>query len=539
MLSQHSCFHPFPSSMFRCVASYERRTCDVRNLPTYREEKEVSLEDTHPSPNKCLRRQRRRECMHLDDIPERIAQMKKKVKNFVELTLRDGKGQFAAPPLSRDFPPLVNRLFAYVLPPSSLFPSVSRRPSLALQPSPPNTSDNDCLLCQQFLRAKRAIHRKPQSSTDEVLMAGLHAALEQYVGRRKGEQTSSLSTSADLRQEERSGDPSLDSRLSKPSNRCIEPSAVSSPMDPLSHLEQAGNSLPVLSHQGRRRRLRQLLSETSNRFNEEFYTLDHIQYTPSPEDYPTQDYRTGSCHLDPTIMSETLQKWANEFALSERQSVCHSLGDFPCGEDLRTSLDSSGGSKSESEVLTASGAVSATNGDNSNWDPYLQVPHVSLVNHCHISSLTDQLSSITFYDDFVPVVDASVFSDSFLAFNEEVPMAPLRRVPEGALFELGPLTPALRDAEDVDGGIAEEALFYMVTLLGAPSSPVATTTVSGEAPWQLLLTNNSIKVYRRPIPGVSVFQYKGECQLGKVVFPSVVELKFVRFLLNSLYDDEC
>ena len=74
--------------------------------------------------------------------------------------------------------------------------------------------------------------------------------------------------------------------------------------------------------------------------------LDHIQYIPSPEDYPTQDYRTGSHHLDPTIMSETLQKWANEFALSERQSVCHSLGDFPCGEDLRTSLDSLGGSES-------------------------------------------------------------------------------------------------------------------------------------------------------------------------------------------------
>ena len=117
MLSQHSCVHPFPSSMFRCVASYERRTCDVHNLPTYRE-KEVSLEDTHPSPNKCLRRQRRRECMHLDDIPERIAQMKRKVKNFVGLTLRDGKGQFAAPPLSRDFPLLVHRLFAYVLPPT-------------------------------------------------------------------------------------------------------------------------------------------------------------------------------------------------------------------------------------------------------------------------------------------------------------------------------------------------------------------------------------------------------------------------------------
>ena len=130
------------------------------------------------------------------------------------------------------------------------------------------------------------------------------------------------------------------------------------------------------------------------------------------------------------------------------------------------------------------------------WDPYLQVPHVNLVNHCHISSLTDQLSSIASSNDFVPVVDASVFSDSFLVFNEVVPVA---RVQEGVLYE----------TEEVNRGIPEEAFFYMVTLPGA-SSPVAMTTVSGEAPWQLLLTNSSIKVYRRPFPGASVFQYKGE-----------------------------
>ena len=116
------------------------------------------------------------------------------------------------------------------------------------------------------------------------------------------------------------------------------------------------------------------------------------------------------------------------------------------------------------------------------------------------------MSSIASSNDFVPVVDASVFSDSFLVFNEVVPVA---RVQEGVLYELGSLTPGPQETEEVNRGIPEEAFFYMVTLPGA-SSPVAMTTVSGEAPWQLLLTNSSIKVYRRPFLGASVFQYKGE-----------------------------
>ena len=116
------------------------------------------------------------------------------------------------------------------------------------------------------------------------------------------------------------------------------------------------------------------------------------------------------------------------------------------------------------------------------------------------------MSSIASSNDFVPVVDAFVFSDSFLVFNEVVPVA---RVQEDVLYELGSLTPGPQEIEEVNRGIPEEAFFYMVTLPGA-SSPVAMTTVSGEAPWQLLLTNSSIKVYRRPFPGASVFQYKGE-----------------------------
>ena len=109
-----------------------------------------------------------------------------------------------------------------------------------------------------------------------------------------------------------------------------------------------------------------------------------------------------------------------------------------------------GGSERRSEVFTCTGAVSATRGDDSYWDPYLQVPHVNLVNHCHISSLTDKLSSVASSNDFVPVIDASVFSDSFLVFNEVVPVA---RVQEGVLYELGSLTPELQETEDVNRGI--------------------------------------------------------------------------------------
>lgn len=489
--------------MSRCVARYERRNPDAHGPPQCREEMEVSLEDTHTSLNKCLRRQRRREGIHLDDLPGKITQMKEKVKNFVGQTLRDGKGQFAVPPLSRDFPPLVHRLLAYVLPTSSLFPSVLPRSSPALQPSPQTTCDDGCLLCQQFLKAKRAIHHKPQSSTDEVLMTGLRSTLEQFGGQREGEQMSSFSAGASSRPEKHSGD-----HLNKASSQRLEPATLSSPVDPLLPLEQAHNRVPLLSHRGRCRRLCQLVSETFSRFNEE---LDHTHCAPSPEDYPTLDYRIGCHHLDAAIMSGALQKWANEFAVSEGLSVCHSLADFPCGEDLRTALDSLGVSEGESEGVASTGA---TNSDNNSWDPYLQVPHVNLVNHCHISSLADHLSSITVCNDFVPVIDSSVFSDSFLAFNEEMAMAPLRRVPEGTLCELGPLTAALRDAKEVDEGIPDEAFFYMVTLPGAPSLPAAMTTVSGEASWQVLLSNSCIKVYRRPFPGASVFQYKGEHQLG-------------------------
>ena len=50
------------------------------------------------------------------------------------------------------------------------------------------------------------------------------------------------------------------------------------------------------------------------------------------------DYRTGCHHRDLGIMSDTLQKWANDFAVSDGLSVCYSLGDFPCGEDLTTDV---------------------------------------------------------------------------------------------------------------------------------------------------------------------------------------------------------
>ena len=78
------------------------------------------------------------------------------------------------------------------------------------------------------------------------------------------------------------------------------------------------------------------------------------------------------------------------------------------------------------------------------------MPHVNLVNHCDISSLTDQLLSIASSNDFDPVVDASVYSDSFLVLNEVVPVA---RVQEGVLYELGSLTPGLQETEEVNRGI--------------------------------------------------------------------------------------
>ena len=258
----------------------------------------------------------------------------------------------------------------------------------------------------------------------------------------------------------------------------------------------------MFSYHSHHRRFCQLVSEIFSRYNEELYALEHTHCTLSPEDYPTLDYRPGCHHRDLGIMSDTLQKWANDFAVSDGLSVCYSLGDFPCREDLRTDMDSLGGSERRSEVLSCTRAVSATRGDNSFWDPYLQVPHINLVNHCHILSLTDQLSSIASSNDFVPVVDASVFSDSFLVFNEVVPVARVQ--------ELDSLAPGPQETEEVNRGIPEEAFFYMVTLPSVPSFHVAMTTVSGEAPWQLLLTNSSIKVYRRPFPGTSVFQYKVE-----------------------------
>ena len=142
-----SSVHFLLPSTSRCVARYERKDNYVHHSPPCKENKEVSLDDTHASLKKCLRRQRRKENMHLDNISEKIAQMREKVKSIMALTLRDGKGQFTVPPLSRDFPPLVHRLFAYVLPPSSLFPSVTHQSLFALQSSPQSTSNDSCLLC--------------------------------------------------------------------------------------------------------------------------------------------------------------------------------------------------------------------------------------------------------------------------------------------------------------------------------------------------------------------------------------------------------
>ena len=159
-----SSVHFLLPSTSRCVVRYERKGNDVHHSPPCKENKEVFLNDTHTSLKKCLRRRRRKENMHLDNSPEKIAQMREKVKSIVALTLRDGKGQFTVPPLSRDFPPLVHRLFAYILPPSSLFPSVTNQSLFALQSSPWSTSNDSCPLCQQSEKCYQ------RSSTDEVLM---------------------------------------------------------------------------------------------------------------------------------------------------------------------------------------------------------------------------------------------------------------------------------------------------------------------------------------------------------------------------------
>ena len=137
-----SSVHFLLPSTSRCVARYERKDNNVHHSPPCKENKEVFLNDTHTSLKKCLRRRRRKENMHLDNSPEKIAQI----------------GRFTVPPLSREFPPLVHRLFAYVLPPSSLFPSVTHWSLFALQSSPQSTSNDSCLLCQQFVRAKSAIN---------------------------------------------------------------------------------------------------------------------------------------------------------------------------------------------------------------------------------------------------------------------------------------------------------------------------------------------------------------------------------------------
>ena len=104
-------------STSRCVARYERKDNNVHHSPPRKENKEVFLDDIHTSFKKCLRRQRRKENMHLDNIPEKIAQMREKVKSIVALTLRNGKGQFTIPPLSQGTFP---HLYTDSLPTSSL-----------------------------------------------------------------------------------------------------------------------------------------------------------------------------------------------------------------------------------------------------------------------------------------------------------------------------------------------------------------------------------------------------------------------------------
>ena len=110
-------------STSRCVARYERKDNDVHHSPPCKENKEVSLDDTHTSLKKCLRPRRRKEIMHLDNILKKIAQMREKVKSIMALTLRDSKGQFTAP-LSRDFPHLCTKTLC-LCPPSKLSLSLS------------------------------------------------------------------------------------------------------------------------------------------------------------------------------------------------------------------------------------------------------------------------------------------------------------------------------------------------------------------------------------------------------------------------------
>ena len=110
-------------STSRCVVRYERKDNNVHHSPPCKENKEVSLDDTHTSLKKCLQRQRRKENMHWDNIPEKIAQMREKVKSIMALTLRDGKGQFTVPPLKELSPTCAQTLC--LRPPSKLSLSLS------------------------------------------------------------------------------------------------------------------------------------------------------------------------------------------------------------------------------------------------------------------------------------------------------------------------------------------------------------------------------------------------------------------------------
>ena len=114
-------------STSRCVVHYERKDNDVHHSPPYKENKEVFLNDTNTSLKKCLRRRRRKENMHLDNIPKKIAQI----------------GRFTVSPLSRNFPPLVHK---DSLPTSSL---------QAL--SFPQSHIGLCLHCSHLLRVPATI----------------------------------------------------------------------------------------------------------------------------------------------------------------------------------------------------------------------------------------------------------------------------------------------------------------------------------------------------------------------------------------------
>ena len=76
-------------------------------------------------------------------------------------------------------------------------------------------------------------------------MTDLHAALEQCTGQHRGEQACpSPTNSADLRQEEHSGDPSLVNGLSKASSQYVETGALSSPTVCMSPVKQASHRVP-------------------------------------------------------------------------------------------------------------------------------------------------------------------------------------------------------------------------------------------------------------------------------------------------------